>query len=99
MNKKLLESKMKLFGDSNKTLASYLGITPQSLSAKKTGNKSDFKQVEIVKIKEKYNLSAEEVDDIFLKNLKKEEENFKKEIESLEVKRSAIAKKKWNNKN
>lgn len=65
MNKKLLESKMKLFGDSNKTLSNYLGITPQSLSAKKTGNKSDFKQVEIIKIKEKYNLSAEEVDDIF----------------------------------
>ena len=57
---------MKLFGDSNKTLAKHLGMTPQSLSAKKTGNKSSFKQEEIVKIKEKYNLSAEEVDDIFL---------------------------------
>lgn len=67
MNKRLLESKMKLFGDSNTTLAKHLGITPQSLSAKKTGNKSGFKQVEIVKIKEKYNLSAEEVDDIFFK--------------------------------
>jgi len=64
VNKKLLESKMKLFGDSNVTLAKYLGITPQSLSAKK--NESvDFKQCEIVKIKDRYKLTAEEVNNIF----------------------------------
>lgn len=64
MNKKLLESKMKLFGDSNVSLAKFLGITPQSLSAK-TNEKSDFKKCEIVKIKERYKLTSEEVDNIF----------------------------------
>lgn len=64
MNKKLLESKMKLFGDSNVTLAKYLGIVPQTLSSKKTG-KSDFKKSELEKIKERYNLTNEELEAIF----------------------------------
>lgn len=64
MNKNLLESKMKLFGDSNATLAKFLGITPQSLSSKKNES-SEFKQGEIVKIKERYKLSTEEVNNIF----------------------------------
>ena len=64
MNKKLLESKMKLFGDSNVTLAKFLGITPQSLSSKKNES-SEFRQSEIVKIKERYKLSSEEVNNIF----------------------------------
>ncbi|MBR3805101.1 MAG: XRE family transcriptional regulator [Clostridia bacterium] len=64
MNKKLLESKMKLFGDSNVTLAKFLGITPQSLSSKKNES-SEFRQSEIVKIKERYKLSTEEVNNIF----------------------------------
>jgi len=64
VNKKLLESKMKLFGDSNVTLAKFLGITPQSLSSKKNES-SEFRQSEIVKIKERYKLSTEEVNNIF----------------------------------
>lgn len=64
MNIKLLESKMKLFGDSNVTLAKFLGISPQALSAKKN-ERVDFKQCEIVKIKERYSLTAEEVNNIF----------------------------------
>lgn len=35
MNKRLLESKMKLFGDTNKALAEALNLSPQSISAKK----------------------------------------------------------------
>ncbi len=64
MNKNLLESKMKLFNDSNVTLAKFLGITPQALSSK-TNERTDFKQCEIVKIKERYKLTPEEVNNIF----------------------------------
>ena len=66
MNKRMLESMMKLHGDTNATLARHLGITPQSFSAKKneTHNK-EFTQSEIALIKERYNLSAQEVDSIF----------------------------------
>lgn len=67
MNKKLLESKMKLFGDNNATLAKYLNITPQTLSTKKNGG-ADFKKNEIVRIKERYNLTANDVDLIFFAN-------------------------------
>lgn len=66
MNKKMLESKMKLFGDTNATLAQAIGISPQSLSAKKNEtNGKEFNQGEIVKIKERYKLSSEEIDNIF----------------------------------
>lgn len=66
MNKKLLESKMKLYGDTNHSLAKALGISAQSFSAKKNEtNGKEFKQSEIEKIKERYSLSAEDVDNIF----------------------------------
>lgn len=66
MNKRLLESKMKMFGDTNCSLAKALGISPQSFSAKKNEtNGKEFKQSEIEKIKERYSLSAVEVDEIF----------------------------------
>ena len=66
MNKKLLESKMKLYGDTNESLAKALGISPQSLSAKKNGTKgAEFVQGEMMAIKGRYGLSAEEVDLIF----------------------------------
>ena len=66
MNKKLLESKMKLYGDTNASIAKYIGISQQTFIAKKNQTKAaDFKVGEIVKIKEKYSLSAEEVDAIF----------------------------------
>ena len=67
MNLSLLESKMKLFSDSYKELAKYLKITPQSLSAKKNGG-VDFKQCEIMKIKERYKLTNEELNNIFFAN-------------------------------
>ena len=68
MNKRLLKSKMVMHGDTQETLAEYLGITPFTLSKKiNEKHKAGFTQPEIVKIKEKYNLSAEDIDAIFLK--------------------------------
>ena len=66
MNKKLLEAKMKLFGDIGSTLAMYIGIARTTLSNKMNEtNGAEFTQGEIAKIKERYNLTAEEVDEIF----------------------------------
>lgn len=64
MDKALLESKMKLFGDTGGSLAEYLGITRSTFSSKING-KSDFTQKEITLIKQRYDLSADEVDGIF----------------------------------
>lgn len=66
MNKRLLESKMKLFGDTNEALAKALNLSRQSISAKKNGkNGKEFTQGEIKTIKERYNLTPEEVVSIF----------------------------------
>lgn len=64
MNKALLESKMKLFGDTGGSLAEYLDISRTTFSSKING-KADFTQKEITLIKVKYDLSADEVDGIF----------------------------------
>ena len=65
MNKKLLRSIMALHGDTNATLAEFLGITDQSVSNKITENGTEFKQGEIAKIKERYNLDSAMIDKIF----------------------------------
>lgn len=66
MNKRLLESKMKLHGDTNASLAEAIGLSPQSLSSKKNGtNGKEFGTSEILCIKERYSLTAEEINDIF----------------------------------
>ena len=65
MDKKLLKSKMVLYGDTNRILAKALGISSVSLSAKLNENGSQFNQGEILKIKERYNLTPEDVDAIF----------------------------------
>lgn len=65
MNKKLLRSVMVLHGDKNKDLAEYLGISEQSVSAKINENNTEFKQGEIAKIRDRYNLTAEQVEAIF----------------------------------
>ncbi len=65
MNSALLRSIMVLNGDTNKDLASYLGITEASVSNKINENGTEFKQGEIAKIKEKYDLSMEQVESIF----------------------------------
>lgn len=65
MNKDLLRSVMILHGDTNKSLAAYLGISEQSLSAKINEKGTEFKKSEILKIKVRYNLTREQVDLIF----------------------------------
>jgi DNA-binding Xre family transcriptional regulator len=65
MNKAKLRSIMALHGNTNKDLAELLGITEQSFSCKLNENGTEFKQGEITKIKDKYNLSPVEVDAIF----------------------------------
>ena len=68
MNKDLLRSVMVLHGDTNKTLAAFLGITEQSVSNKINENGTEFKQGEIGRIKMRYNLTSEQVDLIFFAN-------------------------------
>ena len=66
MNKPLLESKMKLKQDNQSDLANYLGISLSRLNAKineKDG--AEFNQGEIKEIKRRYDLTPEEVDQIF----------------------------------
>ena len=65
MSKELLRSIMVLHGDTNKTLADYLGITEQSLCNKINENGTEFKQREIRLIKVRYKLTADQVDLIF----------------------------------
>jgi hypothetical protein len=56
---------MALNGDTNATLAEYLGITEQSVSNKINEKGTEFKQGEITKIKARYNLDCDMVDRIF----------------------------------
>lgn len=65
MNRKLLRSVMALHGDTNITLAEFLGITEQSVSNKINENGTEFRQGEIAAIKARYNLDSEMVDRIF----------------------------------
>lgn len=68
MNKRKLESQMKLFGDTGGTLSDHLGISRQTFSLKINEKKAEFTQTEITSIKERYNLKAKDVDDIFFGN-------------------------------
>ena len=66
MNKNELLAKMALHGDTGGALSDYLGISRGTFSLKineKDG--AEFTQKEIMMIKDKYNLSAQEVDTIF----------------------------------
>jgi len=65
MNVPLLRSVMALHNDTNKDLANYLRITEQSLSNKINERDTEFKQGEIAAIKERYDLTAEQVEQIF----------------------------------
>lgn len=69
MQKNELVSVMKKHGDRQEDLANYIGISLQRFNAKineKDG--AEFTKGEIQKIKEKYNLTAEDVDLIFFNN-------------------------------
>lgn len=65
MNGALLKSVMVLYGDTIRDLAEFLDKTPQSVSDKINERGTEFKQGEIAAIKERYNLSAEQVEAIF----------------------------------
>ena len=64
VKKNLLEAKMKIFGDTQSDLAEALEISLSTFNYKLNG-KSEFTRDEIQKIKERYNLTAEEIDEIF----------------------------------
>ena len=66
MDKRKLESIMKLHGDTGTSLAKYMGIARPTFSAKINETKgAEFTQNEILMIKEKYSLSPEDIDTIF----------------------------------
>lgn len=66
MNAKLFRSFMVLFDETNKTLADFLNLSEQSVCNKINENGTEFKRGEISKIKSRWGLSAEQVNDIFL---------------------------------
>lgn len=65
MNSSLLRSIMALFGDTNKSLADYLGLTEQTMSKKIYEKEAEFKLGEIRMIKKRYGLTPEQVAHIF----------------------------------
>lgn len=65
MNKAMLKSVMILHGDTIADLAEYLNISVQSVINKMGDKRSEFKQSEITKIKERYDLTAEQLESIF----------------------------------
>lgn len=65
LNKNVLKSKMVLHGDKSDDLAKALGISHATMSYKLNGIK-DFSQTEMAVIKRRYELTADEIDQIFL---------------------------------
>ena len=71
MNKALLKSIMTLHGDTVIDMAQFLCLTPQSVYYKMnetkmaSGKKAEFGQGEIKRIKERYNLTPDQVELIF----------------------------------
>lgn len=65
MDKKLFRSIMVLHGDTNKTLADYLGISAKSVNDKINENGTEFKQSEITAIMKRYRLSENQLTSIF----------------------------------
>ena len=66
MNKQKLLAQMILHGDTGGSLSDLLGITRSTFSAKiNETNGAEFTQREIMRIKELYSLTAQEVDEIF----------------------------------
>lgn len=66
MNKEKLRSIIALNGETQNILSIFIGITPQSFSGKINERKgAEFTQSEIKLIKDRYNLTAEEVNEIF----------------------------------
>ena len=64
MNKQLLKAKIAEHGDTQAKLAAAIGISASNLNDKING-KVSFRQNEIASIRNRYGLSAQEVDLIF----------------------------------
>lgn len=65
MNKKAFDIAKLKNDDTNKDIAEYLGISEQSVSNKINETGTEFKQGEIAKLAKKWNLSADEIAEIF----------------------------------
>lgn len=66
MKKNELEAVMKLHGDTGADLAQFLGIARSTFSAKiNETNGAEFTQKEILQIKERYDLTPEQLTSIF----------------------------------
>ena len=66
MKKNELEAVMKLYGDTGADLAQFLGIARSTFSAKiNETNGAEFTQKEIMMIKERYDLTPEQLNRIF----------------------------------
>ena len=70
MNKNMFVSKMKLFGDTQESLALALGISLSRLNAKiNETDGAEFKQHEIAFFRNRWHLTPEEVDQIFFASI------------------------------
>lgn len=66
MNKQLLKSWMAKFGDTQKTLASEIGISPSRFNAKlNSKGGAEFMQTEMSYIVERYHLTPDDISAIF----------------------------------
>ena len=65
MDKALFKSFITKNGDTQQKLANALGISLSNLSAKINGNGASFRQNEIAAIKERYHMTASEIDAVF----------------------------------
>jgi arsenate reductase-like glutaredoxin family protein len=65
MNTKLFRSIMVLNNDTNKSLAEFLNLSEQTVRNKINENGTEFRQGEIAMIKDRYNLTADQIADIF----------------------------------
>lgn len=65
MNTKLFRSIMVLNNDTNKSLAEFLQLSEQTVCNKINENGTEFKQGEIAMIRDRYNLTADQIANIF----------------------------------
>lgn len=70
MNERFLKAEMIIFGDDLNSLGEYLGMTRQTLARKM--KEATFSQEEMIKIKNRYDLSDEKFVQIFTKEYEDE---------------------------
>lgn len=68
MNFDMLKGVVRMHGDTQEDLAAAIGISLSNLNAKMNGKTACFRQNEILAIKDRYRLTAKEVDQIFFEN-------------------------------